>query len=169
MTNAEPTTAWLSNSTMAATFLASTAILVIIGVLTLSGPGDKLSETWHALNLFGSKRPELWLIKLLLLLLDFLVAFFSFSSAIRVFNHVGYMISLPTAGTMAKANPAAVTPPQVAHHLNRAGGYYRVGMRAYYYSVPLIFWLFGPLYMLLATLGLIIVLRRLDRAGPALS
>jgi uncharacterized membrane protein len=37
-------------------------------------------------------------------------------------------------------------------------------MRAYYYSVPLVFWLFGPLFMLAATLVLIAVLYHVDRA-----
>src|SRR4051812_30905080 len=40
----------LRNSVMAASFMASTAILLIIGVLTLSG-AEKSGELWHALNI----------------------------------------------------------------------------------------------------------------------
>src|SRR5512135_3895750 len=40
----------LRNSTMAATFLASTSVLLIIGILTLS-EGGKMEATWHALNI----------------------------------------------------------------------------------------------------------------------
>ena len=149
----------LRNSTMAATFLASTAVLLIIGVLTLSGQGDKLENTWHALNVVGAKHSELWLSKLLILLLDLFVAFFSFSMAIRVFNHVGYMINVPLA-----LGHKMICPAHVAIHLNRAGKFYSIGMRAYYFTVPLVFWLFGPHFMLLSTLGLIVVLYRLDRA-----
>lgn len=69
----------LRNSTMAATFLASTAVLLIIGVLTLSSQGDKLETAWHTLNIFGAKHAELWMIKLLMLTLTLLFAFFSFS------------------------------------------------------------------------------------------
>jgi len=87
----------LRNSTMAATFLASTAVLLIIGVLTLSEQGDKLGSGWHSLNVIGATRPELWITKLLMLMLDLFVAFFSFSMSIRVFNHVGYMINVPKA------------------------------------------------------------------------
>ena len=148
----------LRNSTMAATFLASTAVLMIIGVLTLSGQGDKLDATWHSLNLFGAKHPELWMLKLICLLLDLFFAFFSFAMSIRVFNHVGYMINVPSS-----LNHKAITPEHVAIYLNRAGWFYSLGMRAYYFSVPLLFWLFGPHLMLLATLGLVFVLYRLDR------
>jgi uncharacterized membrane protein len=149
----------LRNSTMAATFLASTAVLMIIGVLTLSEQGDKLEATWHALNMVGAINPMLWMVKLILLLLDLFVAFFSFSMAIRVFNHVGYMINVPLG-----LNHKMITPAHVATHLNRAGHFYSLGMRAYYFLVPLVFWLFGPHFMLVATIGLLMVLYRLDRA-----
>lgn len=149
----------LRNSTMAATFLASTSVLMIIGVLTLSEQGEKLEATWHALNTVGEVNPVLWMVKLLVLLLDLFVAFFSFSMAIRVFNHVGYMINVPLA-----LKHKMITPAHVATHLNRAGHFYSLGMRAYYFLVPLVFWLFGPHFMLVATIGLLIVLYRIDRA-----
>ncbi|MDD5248551.1 MAG: DUF599 domain-containing protein [Rhodocyclaceae bacterium] len=154
----------LRNSTMAATFLASTSVLLIIGVLSLSGQGDKLEATWHSLNLIGAKHTELWMMKLLFLLLDLFFAFFSFSMSVRVFNHVGYMINVPLS-----LNHKSISPQHVAIHLNRAGRFYSLGMRAYYYAVPLVFWLFGPHFMLLATLGLIVVLYRLDRAPKVLA
>lgn len=148
----------LRNSTMAATFLASTAVLLIIGVLTLS-ESDKLEASWHALNTVGEKQPELWLAKLICLLLDLFVAFFSFSMSIRIFNHVGYLINVPL-----ELNHRMITPAHVATHLNRAGRFYSFGMRSYYFTVPLVFWLFGPHLMLIATIGLLIALYRIDRA-----
>lgn len=154
----------LRNSTMAATFLASTAVLLIIGVLTLSGQEIKLESTWHSLNVIGARHTELWLAKLLLLLLDLFVAFFSFTMSIRVFNHVGYMINVPIA-----LGHKAISPDHVAIHLNRAGRFYHIGMRAYFYIVPIVFWLFSPLFMLISTVGLLVVLYRLDRAPKILA
>lgn len=154
----------LRNSTMAATFLASTAVLLAIGVLTLSEQGDKMESTWHALNIAGTHQAGLWLAKLLLILLDMFVAFFSFAMAVRVFNHVGYMINVPLS-----RNIKMICPAHVAVHLNRAGKFYSIGMRAYYTVVPLVFWLFGPHLMLLATIVLVIVLYRLDRAPKILA
>ena len=153
----------LRNSTMAATFLASTAVLLIIGVLTLSGQEDKLESTWHALNAMGAKHAEMWQAKLLLILLDLFVAFFSFSMAVRVFNHVGYMINVPLA-----RNFKMICPAHVAVHLNRACRFYSIGMRAYYFVVPLVFWLFGPHFMLISTIALTVVLYQLDRAPKLL-
>ncbi len=154
----------LRNSTMAATFLASTAVLLIIGVLSLSGQADRLENTWHALNVLGARHSELYMAKLLLLLIDLFFAFFSFSMSIRIFNHVGFMINVPLA-----MNHKAISPAHVALQLNRAGRFYSLGMRAYYFAVPLLFWIFGPLFMLAATVGLIAVLYRLDRAPKVLA
>jgi uncharacterized membrane protein len=84
--------------------------------------------------------------------------------SIRVFNHVGYLINVPLS-----LEHKAISPQHVAIHLNRAGRFYSLGMRAYYYAVPLVFWLFGPHLLLLATLGLIVVLYRLDRAPKVLA
>ena len=154
----------LRNSTMAATFLASTAVLLIMGVLTLSEQGGKLEATWHALNFLGAKQPELWITKLIFLLLDLLVAFFSFSMSIRVYNHVGYMINVPLG-----LNHRMISPAHVALHLNRAGHFYSIGMRAYYFLVPLVFWLFGPFLMLASTVALLFAIYRLERAPKILA
>ncbi len=154
----------LRNAIMGPTFLASTAVLLIIGTLTLSSQGDKLSETWHALNALGARHAELWVGKLILLIIDFFVAFFSFTLAIRLFIHVGFMINVPLA-----MNHKAISAEHVAMHLNRAGMYHSIGMRAYYLSVPLVFWLFGPHFLLLATAALIGVLYYVDRAPRMLA
>jgi uncharacterized membrane protein len=154
----------LRNAIMGPTFLASTAILLVIGLLNVSGQSDKLSETWHALNIAGATDAQLWLIKLLLLILDFFVAFFAFTLSIRFFIHVGFMINVPESH-----RHRAISPEHVAQHLNKAGAYHRIGIRAYYYSVPLLFWLFGPHLMVIATIGLIAVLRLVDRAPKVLA
>ncbi|MHB1590952.1 MAG: DUF599 domain-containing protein [Sulfuricella sp.] len=154
----------LRNSTMAATFLASTSVLLIIGVLTLGGQEVRPESIWHSLNVIGAKHSGLWLAKLLLLLLDLFIAFFSFSMSIRVFNHVGYMINVPLA-----LNHKVISPAHVAMNLNRAGQFYHIGMRAYYYIVPIVFWLFGPQFLLIATVGLLLALYRIDRAPKILA
>ena len=148
---------------MAATFLASTAVLLIMGVMTMSGQGDRIETTWHALNITGGKHAELWLSKLLLILLDLFVAFFSFAMAVRIYNHVGYMINVPL-----DLNHKMISPAHVAVHLNRAGKFYSIGMRAYYFVVPLVFWLFGPHFMLISSVALVMVLYRLDRTPKIL-
>ena len=152
----------LRNFIMAAVFLASTASLLIMGTLTLSGQAETLSKTWHTLNAYGSHSSTLWIVKVLCLLVDFIVAFFSFTMTVRLTNHVLFMINVPDTGAHE-----ALAPEQVAARLNRAGTYFSLGMRAFFFSVPLVFWLFGPALLFVATVGVIVSLNYLDRSSPA--
>ncbi len=149
----------LRNSVMACSFMASTAVLLIIGVLNLSSGLDKPGGAWRSINALAAGGPEVHLFNAMLLTLDFFCAFFFFSMAIRYYNHVGYMINLPAGEASAR-----FSPEQVTAFLNRAGNYYSYGTRTFFFCLPLVFWFFGPQYMLLATLGLIAVLYTMDRA-----
>jgi len=149
----------LRNSTMAAIFLASTAVLLIIGVLNLGQAGSKIGLWQEGLTRIGATGHELWQAKLLCLLVDLFFAFFSFALAVRMYNHVGYLINSPQHLGRYTNSPA-----YVATLLNRGGHYYSLGMRGYYLAVPLVFWLFGPDLMFAATLGAIIIFYHVDRA-----
>ena len=48
-------------------FFASTAVALIVGVLTLSTQSDKVIVAWHTLSPVGTIDEHLWLLKLLLL------------------------------------------------------------------------------------------------------
>lgn len=149
----------LRNSVMAANFMASTSILLIIGALNISEKIGQWAINWHPYGLAQNFSTELWQIKLSLLLLDFCIAFYSFSMAIRFFNHVGYMINLH-----ADAYPTKGFYQQTCAYLNKAGRYYAFGTRTFFFSLPIILWFFGPYFLILATLGLIAGLAMLDKA-----
>ena len=152
----------LRNFVMGASLMASTAALLVVGTLTLSGQAEGISRTWHVFAGFGSGSPEIWMVKVLCLLADFIVAFFAFAMAVRLANHVAFMINIP-----AKDVPAALSPPNVARRLNRAGNHFAIGLRAFFFAVPLVFWLFGPGFLVIAAVGLVVALHRLDRNPSA--
>lgn len=149
----------LRNFIMGASLMASTATLLIIGTLTLSGQAENIARSWHVLNIVGSHSAEIWIIKVLALLLDFIIAFFAFAMAVRLINHVVFMINVPEHDAHD-----ALSPHNVAHRLNRAGNLFAIGMRAFFFAVPLVFWLFGPAFLTLATAALVAVLYHLDRS-----
>lgn len=149
----------LRNFTMAATFMASSAALLILGTLTLTSQGETLARTWHAVNVGGSSSQEMWIVKIMCLLSAFIVAFFAFATTVRLLNHVLFMINVPDAASLP-----GLGPRHVAHRLVRAGHFYSVGMRAFFLAVPLAFWLFGPLYLVVATLGLVVFLHFTERS-----
>lgn len=149
----------LRNWTMAATFLASTAILFSLGALNLTLSTDKMTEVSDLLNLLGSHHGVLWAAKLLILAIAFFFAFFNFTLAVRYYNHVGFMINVPAD------NDNTATTRTVIKILNRGALHYHLGMRAYYIAIPLTLWLLGPTWLLLGSLILTFALYRLDRAS----
>lgn len=154
----------LRNFVMGASLMASTAALLIIGTLTLSGQAENISQSWHALNIsiVGAHTTALWIFKVMLMLVDFIVAFFAFAMSVRLANHVVFMINVPEHDAHHNLSPNAV-----ARRLHRAGNMFAIGMRAFFFAIPLVFWLFGPYYLLLSSIGLVIALYSLDRSEQA--
>lgn len=151
----------LRNFIMAPSLMASTAALLIIGTLTLSGQAENISQSWHVLSIGGSHATALWILKVLLLLVDFIVAFFAFAMSVRLANHVLFMVNVPEHDAHHNLSSKAV-----ALRLHRAGNMFAIGMRAFFFAIPLVFWLFGPYFLLVASIGLVITLYRLDRSPP---
>ena len=145
----------LRNWSMAASFLATTAILICLGTLNaafVSGSHDGLrviSEISHQNN--GLLR-----LKLLLLIITFFSAFFNFTLAIRSYNRAAFMINIPLA------RDPLITPEFVTRVLGRGMNHYSLGMRGYYLSVPLVLWLFGPYWLAAGTVVLLLVMYKID-------
>jgi uncharacterized membrane protein len=152
----------LRNFIMGASLMASTATFLIVGTLTLSGQADNISRSWHVLNVVGTHAAELWIVKVMCLLLDFIIAFFSFAMAVRLINHVVFMLNI-----LERGSHHALSEASIARRLNRAGNLFAVGMRAFFFAVPLVFWLFGPPFLVVATMGLVVALYHLDRSERA--
>jgi uncharacterized membrane protein len=149
----------LRNFVMGASLMASTAALLIVGTLTLSGQAENIAQSWHILSIGGSHATELWIFKVMLLLVDFIVAFFAFAMSVRLANHVVFLVNVPEHDAHHNLSPKAV-----ARRLHRAGNMFAIGMRAFFFAVPLVFWLFGPYFLLMSSIGLVSALYRLDRS-----
>jgi uncharacterized membrane protein len=147
----------LRNQVMAATFLASTAILISLGSFSAAFRPVVFSDISHGLNLLGTKTETLWMFKLMMLGILFFVTFFNFTLAIRYYNHAGFMVNT------FEQNDATVSEEAVTQVINHGALHYTIGMRGFYLSVPLALWLFGPIWMLGGSLVLVSVLYRLDR------
>jgi len=147
----------LRNWTMAASFLASTGILICLGLLSVAASPEKMAEITPGLNELVREHRVLWLFKLMVLIVDFFFIFFSYCLAIRYFNHVNFMINVPS--TLAHK----ITPDYITKILNTGMMHYTMGMRGYYFAVLLFLWLFGPIWMLIGTVIMVIVLYHLDQ------
>lgn len=147
----------LRNWLMAATFLASTSILISLGLVASVFQSGLASAAVRALNIFGHPSATLWSIKLLALAALFFYAFFNFTLSIRYYNHAGLLLNVP-----GDREPFA-TVESVTEILNHGALHYTLGMRGYYLAVPMGLWLFGPEWMLAGSVAMVFVIHRLDR------
>jgi uncharacterized membrane protein len=147
----------LRNWTMASTFLASTAVLISLGLVASAFGSDTTAAALNTLSFFGHPNKTLWMIKLLVLAALFFYAFFNFTLSIRYYNHTGLLINVSS-----ELEPSA-TIDCVTDVLNHGALHYTLGMRGFYLAVPLGLWLFGPAWMLGGAILIVFILHRLDR------
>ena len=150
----------LRNFIMVGILMVSTSSLLIVGTLTLSGQAESISHSWHVLNFVGSHSAGLWIVKVMCLLVDFLVVLFSYAMAIRLANQVLFMLNVPKE---LLAEHEVLSPSHVARRLNLAGQLMAIGMRTLFFAIPLVFWLFGPIFFMIATGGTVVIVSRLDQ------
>jgi uncharacterized membrane protein len=147
----------LRNWVMASTFLASTAILISLGLVASAFRTEITSSATQALNVFGHPSETLWIIKLFVLSSLFFYAFFNFTLSIRYYNHASLLINVPQDLEPSSSVDA------VALILNHGALHYTLGMRGFYLAIPLGLWLFGPFWMFGGSALTVFVLYRLDR------
>ena len=146
----------LRNWIMAASFLASTAMVIGLGLLSFVFRPEHFSEIPFDPGLIFSRMKTLFMIKLMLLMGHFFFAFFSFTLSIRYMNQINFMINVPI-----ECDPL-LSPEFIANTLDTGMVHYTLGMRAFYLSVVATLWLFGPVWMFLGSLVMVCVLYRLD-------
>jgi len=137
------------NQLQTATFLASTAIIVDVGLLTLLGlPRETTSFLLHG-NV-GDKAAEMWLfLKVVIMIGLYSYNFLSFAVCIRDLNYFGYLIALYGSDDESEE-------PGVLAHLedliDRVALNYTRGLRGYFFGLPLFFWLLSPYLMILVSI-----------------
>ena len=129
----------LNNLFTNATFFASTSILILGGLVALLGTTDRVMDVVSELP-FASKESELvWRIKIILLILVFVYAFFKFTWSQRQFNFCTILVGA--------APPPTQQPEQHVTYIDMitnvasfAAENLNEGLRAYYFSMAVLAW-----------------------------
>ena len=146
----------LRNSLMSATMTASTAMLGLIGTVTLAAPS--LHASFGEVAMFPSVTPRL-VLELLLLALLFASLVCS-AMAVRYYNHVGFISGMPVESDARKRWAVAGVA-----YVRRAGVLYSWGLRHLILVAPILACLLHPLAGPIAAVLVVIVLLRFDRVG----
>ncbi|RQP25949.1 DUF599 domain-containing protein [Piscinibacter terrae] len=145
-------------------FFASTSILVIGGLLATLGATEKTTELVRDLPFAARTSVLVFDLKLVLMLVVFVYAFFRFTWSMRQYTFGALLIgSAPEAkqfdalGDGAQAARLAFSQ-KAGRVLGLAAETFNDGLRAYYFAFAAIGWFFSPIVYVLATLGVIYIL-----------
>jgi len=150
----------LRNLLQGVSFFASTSLLILAGLLTILGSTDRAIEIVRALPFAGKTTLLQWELKLLVLSVIFVYAFFKFTWALRQFNYCSVLIgAAPAAADDDYARRAADVSTNASKDFNQ-------GLRAYYFSLAALAWFVSPwLFMAATTLVVVVLYLREYRSG----
>ena len=129
----------MRNLTRSSQFFASTTMLILGALVALMGYAEKAAGVLAELP-FSQHVPErVWELKILLLVLIFVYAFFKFSWSIRQFGLCSILIGA-TGKPPADAEQYATHIDRIALIVNFANSNFYSGLRSYYFGVAALAW-----------------------------
>ena len=143
--------------TRSSQFFASTTMLILGASVALMGYAEKAAGVLAELP-FAQQVPErVWEIKILLLVVIFVYAFFKFSWSIRQFG-LGSILLAATDKPPADAEVYALHIDRITLIVNFANANFNNGLRAYYFGVAALSWFVHPGLMIAMTSSVVYVL-----------
>ena len=132
-----PLDAILSGNIMGSvSFLASTTVLLLLAVLTAFGNLQPLMDTFATVGLESTHTIQNVQIHLFATMAIFVMSFFSFTLALRQFNHFCILL-----GAIDHSGHTSSDEIDAIAQLNSlAAKNFNNGIRAYYFAVPMVAW-----------------------------
>ena len=150
----------VQNLSTSPSFFASTTILIIGGLLALLGTSEKATEFVREIPFAARTSAYVFDLKLIVLLVIFIYAFFRFTWSMRQYTFGALLIaSMPDAKTFerdeSQREPYASRAGTV---VGLAAETFNDGLRAYYMSFAAILWFVSPLAFALAATAVVYLL-----------
>ena len=162
----------LNNLAQGNAFFASTSALVIGGMATVMGSGDRAQAALERLPFAALAHPILWELKLLTIMVIFVFGFFKFAWAFRLGHYTAIMIGA-TPRLVPGDNTSQAACDDHAGRTARLAGlsaeHSNSGLRAFYYAIAVLAWFYHPLAFIAATTWVIAILARRDYFSRSLA
>jgi uncharacterized membrane protein len=149
----------IGNLQRSITFFANTSIFLLIGLMTMLGYHDKASPIIAAIPFAKPVNPFLWEVKIVVLMILFIYAFFKYTWSLRQYNYASiFVVAAPPhnerlAEHEAIANRGGYLTGNAAKHFND-------GLRAYYFGLAALAWFVHPYLFIAATAWVVVVTHR---------
>ena len=113
---------------------------------------------------------EIWELRMVVLLVVFIYAFFKFTWSMRMYNFVSVMVGSAPPPDDTKTSPAGreAFARSAGNICNLAGDAFNLGLRSYYYALAVVGWFIHPIVFMAASTLVVVVLYRREFCSTAL-
>lgn len=147
-----PDTIVMGNFVHSAVFFASTAILIIGGLVATLGASDKVLDAITALPFVSSTTQALWGLKVASAIAVFIYAFVKFIWAVRLANYSSILFS---AAPYNEGNYNEEYAVELGKMIGLFGIHFNQGLRANFFALAILTWWINP-YFFIASTGMIL-------------
>jgi uncharacterized membrane protein len=150
------------------TFFASTTILILASSIALMGFREKANLMAQDIPFIEQSSAALWEIKVTVLAVIFVYAFFKFTWSIRQYSYSAILLgSIPEPGTTTE-EVAREYALRLARLSSIGSGNFNDGIRAYYFALAELSWFINPIVFILVSSWVVAVLYRREYRSRSL-
>ncbi|WP_372737629.1 DUF599 domain-containing protein [Neptunomonas sp.] len=155
-------TSAIANLERSVSFFASTTMLILAGLMTVLGSTDKAIDLVADIPFAIMATRQEWELKILLLIVLFIYAFFKFTWSLRQYGFASVMVNgAPLPDAQIPQQVRQVNADRIAKMTSKAANNFNTGLRTFYFSQAVLGWFINPvLFMGLATFIVYILYRR---------
>jgi len=152
----------VANLERSVSFFASSSLLVLAGLVTLLTSADAVMGMLSDIPFSDDSTRGEWELKVLLLILMFIYAFFKFTWALRQFGLVSVMIgAAPELSHHPSDQETFRHVDAIARMASKASGNFNNGLRTYYFSMAVVAWFVNAwVFMFMSVLVAFVLYRR---------
>jgi uncharacterized membrane protein len=154
-----PDTTIIANLERNVSFFASSCMLIIAGLLTVTASTDRALEIVSALPWVQTSSTLAWELRLLSLVVLFVFAFFKFTWALRQVGFCSVLVgSAPLPSQSYSDEELEQYARGAADVLSLAGQQFNHGLRSFYFGLAMLAWFINPWLFMLASFWVVVVL-----------
>ncbi len=148
------------NKIMISSFMASTSIILVIGGFNFIFGLDLGKIEAEKIFLLANRNPDLEMLRVMLIIVMLLYSFFHFLWHTRELHNMSLIINVP-AERLQEVTPLMPAEFLAKMYVN-SGIHFTLGIRGYYFMIPLLLWMFHPVLMLFSLLSIMVFLVKRD-------
>lgn len=141
------------------TFFANTTIFLVLGLITMLSYHERASAILSHIPFAKEANSFVWEIKITMLIILFIYAFFKCTWSMRQYNYASIFIVAAPAHNERTGEHEAIAA-RGAYLIGNAAKHFNIALRAYYFGLGALAWFVHPILFIVATAWVVYVVYR---------